>query len=273
MVEDQKRKAEEKNKLKNNLSSAKEECDRMEKVLLKCYHELEKRITEHDLVVAERNQRMIPVTLKMVKQAEEEVAAAKENAQNAKERLEDHRLMLRDQEKMDNELIGVKCNIRELDEVLFKDVGDRIKSSGNWPLLIDPSGQSSVFLRYRDTNYLCAINPSQMKPDVIRMALIGAIRFGKCFVLDMMEVDMFDVLHNIFDEVQPGLMDELMTKKILKDQNYLSLVKPTDDEVYQPSQFVHYTASKFQFVILSKSQHPNDELMAKTYPIRVIVKA
>ena len=46
-----------------------------------------------------------------------------------------------------------------------------------WPLVIDTSGQSSVFLRYRDTNYLNALRPKSMEPDVIRKAVMGAIRY------------------------------------------------------------------------------------------------
>lgn len=45
-----------------------------------------------------------------------------------------------------------------------------------WPLLIDSSPQTSTFLRYRDTNFLNALNPKQMEPDVIRLALLGALR-------------------------------------------------------------------------------------------------
>ena len=38
--------------------------------------------------------------------------------------------------------------LQELDDVLVRDVGDKIKADGRWPLLIDTSGQASVFLRY-----------------------------------------------------------------------------------------------------------------------------
>jgi hypothetical protein len=31
---------------------------------------------------------------------------------------------------------------------LVRDVGDKIKADGRWPLVIDTSGQASVFLRY-----------------------------------------------------------------------------------------------------------------------------
>ena len=75
------------------------------------------------------------------------------------------------------ELPGIKCNIRELDEVLMRDVGNRIKDSGKWPMIIDTTGQASTFVRYRDTNYVCALNPKDVEEERMRMSLIGAIRY------------------------------------------------------------------------------------------------
>ena len=46
-----------------------------------------------------------------------------------------------------------------------------------WPLLIDSTPQSSTFLRYRDTNFINALNPKHMEPDVIRLAILGGVRF------------------------------------------------------------------------------------------------
>lgn len=46
-----------------------------------------------------------------------------------------------------------------------------------WPMIIDPSKQAATFLRYRDTNYLNCCNPRDMEPEVIRMALLGSIRY------------------------------------------------------------------------------------------------
>lgn len=50
------------------------------------------------------------------------------------------------------------------------------RSPRRWPLVIDPSGQSAIFLRYRDTNYLNTVNPSDMAVETIRLALLGALR-------------------------------------------------------------------------------------------------
>lgn len=45
-----------------------------------------------------------------------------------------------------------------------------------WPLVIDPAKQCATFLKYRDTNYLCVLNPRDMEPEVIRLAILGALR-------------------------------------------------------------------------------------------------
>lgn len=47
-----------------------------------------------------------------------------------------------------------------------------------WPLVIDPSGQAATFLRYQDTNYVDTVNPEHLRPETIRLALLGAIRYG-----------------------------------------------------------------------------------------------
>ena len=63
---------------------------------------------------------------------------------------------------------GVKVTIRDLEDVLIRDVGNKIAEDGRWPLLIDETGQVSVFVRYTDTNYLNAANPANMEPEKIR---------------------------------------------------------------------------------------------------------
>lgn len=96
---------------------------------------------------------------------------------------------------------GLKCQVPELHDVLMKDVGGRIRADGRsvvvagwvggqrrwvgssdlvttlrWPLVIDPSGQAATFLRYQDTNYVVAVNPAHLRPERLRLALLGALR-------------------------------------------------------------------------------------------------
>jgi len=265
----QKQKDVQASKLKDDLSSAEKEYERLEKIYQRTCKELQKRIKEHDLMVEEGNKDMAAVTLKTVHQAENDLESAKISAEKAKKVLDNIRLDIREKKQDISDLKMLECNLKELEDVLIKDVGERIKSSGRWPLLIDPAGQSAMFLRYRNTNYLCAINPTEAKPEKIRLALLGGIRFGKPFVLDMMEADMFDIISDIMDQIQPNLMKSLMSKEIVKEENYMKLVKPSDDSQYQSSQFMHQFADQFQFVIITKKENPPQSLLDKTYPIKI----
>lgn len=63
-------------------------------------------------------------------------------------------------------VLVVVCS--DLDDVLVKDVGNKVRDSGKWPLVIDPSNQASVFLRYLDTNYVNACSSKNMEPNRLR---------------------------------------------------------------------------------------------------------
>ncbi|XP_011805014.1 PREDICTED: putative IQ motif and ankyrin repeat domain-containing protein LOC642574 homolog [Colobus angolensis palliatus] len=100
----------------------------------------------------------------------------------------------------EEEAPGLKCQVTGLHAVLMNDVGDRIRADGRsvlrarcgrfgvwtdssdlmgvprWPLVIDPSGQAATFLRYQDTNYVDTVNPEHLKPERLRLALLGALR-------------------------------------------------------------------------------------------------
>jgi len=59
------------------------------------------------------------------------------------------RLACRDEEAEEQDLIGVKCTVRELDDVLVRDVGNKIKDSGRVVLLLETgrANQAGTFLR------------------------------------------------------------------------------------------------------------------------------
>lgn len=55
----------------------------------------------------------------------------------------------------------------------------RIHVIFRWPLVIDLGKQCATFLKYRDTNYLCALSPRDMECETIRLAILGALRLVK----------------------------------------------------------------------------------------------
>ena len=153
----------------------------------------------------------------------------------------------------------------------MRDVGNKIRDSGRWPLIIDPSGQVSIFLKYRDTNYIDMFIPKYTQTDTVRLALLGAIRFGKMLVIDMRDVDMWHQVDVMFEQIQPGLLASLLSREFLQDEKYLSLVKPEDEEEYQKVNFMHGRVHKFCIAVLTKIAYPPDALLDIFYPISIVL--
>ncbi|CAC5367262.1 Putative IQ motif and ankyrin repeat domain-containing protein LOC642574 homolog [Mytilus coruscus] len=270
------RRAAEESILEKQVEITQQEYDVMQKQLNHAYCELEKRISEHDNAVAEGFNRP-EILVQAIQDAETEVEILKMNTEKSRDKLSQAKLKLREQQKGGDDgedpddLPGLKVLVKELDDVLFRDVGNKIKDSGKWPLIIDRTGQAATFLRYRDTNCVNALSPKQMEDDKVRLSLLGAVRFGKPFILDMMEVDMFDTVSDRFDNILKGLMGMIMDKSIMQEENYLKIVKESDGPDYQKNKFNDYRTSSFKFFIITKNPYPPDNLMDNTYPIRIYV--
>ena len=67
-------------------------------------------------------------------------------------------------------------------------------------------------MRYRDTNYVHILSRQEMEADRLRMALLGSMRYGKCFVVDFDNMDMFDALRTYLDAIKLGLFDACLEK-------------------------------------------------------------
>ncbi|XP_072458683.1 IQ motif and ankyrin repeat domain-containing protein 1 isoform X3 [Notamacropus eugenii] len=269
--EAQKQKEAETKRMAANVQELQKEQERCQKELQRAYCELNRRITEHDKCERKKMDKT-DITLQAIKDAETVVDELRLAAEKAEEKLALARLELREQtQEEEGELPGLKCPVAELHDVLLKDVGDRIQSDGRWPLVIDPSGQAATFLRYQDTNYLDTLNPAHMQPDRVRLALLGALRFGKPLVFDMREIDMFEVVKRQLDAIQPGLAQELLSKNLLNKDRFLSLLRPGDGPEYNRNQFQISRIIHFKVFFLTKTRRPPDPQLQTLLPIQVLL--
>ncbi|ESO94491.1 hypothetical protein LOTGIDRAFT_215456 [Lottia gigantea] len=274
LEEHKKQREAEQSKLEGVVEEALKDYQNKQKQLQTAHCELNKRIVEHDKAVLAGFDRP-ELLVQTIHDAELELETVKIHTEKARDKLAQARLRLREKQAGDDEsdvsdnLPGVKVAIRELEEVLLRDVGNKIRDSGKWPLIIDTSGQASTFLRYRDTNVINALRQQDMEPNRIRLALLGAIRYGKPLVIDMMQVDMYEVCRDRFDEVHKGLMDSILDSSLLKDEKYLSLVKPDDGEEYSHTK--HFFVENFKLFIVCANPYPSESLLNQMYPIRIIL--
>ncbi|XP_049488758.1 IQ motif and ankyrin repeat domain-containing protein 1 isoform X2 [Panthera uncia] len=261
--------------LKSGVQQLAEEGRRRHRELQQAYCELNRRITEHKC--EGRRLGRTELTLQAIKDAEAQVDRLRLEARKAEETLAVARLELRKQTQEGEEeeeaaaaaAPGLKCQVTELHDVLMKDVGDRIRVDGRWPLVIDPSGQAATFLRYQDTNYVDAVNPDHLRPERIRLALLGALRYGKPLVFDLCDVDLFPAVRQQLEAVQPGLAQELLGRGLLERERYLSLVRPADGPEYGPAGFQEARLRHFRLLFVTRAQRPSEEQLRVLLPVRV----
>ncbi|KAK3259728.1 hypothetical protein CYMTET_31288 [Cymbomonas tetramitiformis] len=265
------------NEKASEVTSAKEAYERDQKNLKKAHQELEKRIHEYDTVVGEaKPEELCNITLQTVKDAEKTLEEMKVLADESADNFRSVKLALRNLKDAegaeDEDEVGIRIELKELDEVLMRDVGNKIRDSGKWPLVIDVSKQVSVFLRYTDTNYVNACSSTNMEPNKLRRSLLGGIRYGKPMVLDLMDVDLMDEIERAFDVIEFGLFDEIMSKGLLQNEAYMKLIRKDDGEEYHPNKFQDSRAQKFKLIIITSNRDPKESLVESTYVMRVKVK-
>ena len=126
-----------------------------------------------------------------------------------------------------------------------------------------------VFLRYLDSNYVNACSSANMERNRLRRSLLGAIRYGKPLVIDVMDVDMWDEVESHFDAIEPGLWRRVMDKSMLENEGYLKLVRPDDGEEYGKNNFQDNRTERFMLILSTSSRRPSEEMVEQCYTIRV----
>ncbi|XP_076441158.1 IQ motif and ankyrin repeat domain-containing protein 1-like [Babylonia areolata] len=160
-----------------------------------------------------------------------------------------------------------EISLKEINVVLNDSKG-LIKASGRWPLVIDEAERVGVFLRHRDCNNLHVMDSAEMRPDSIRLALLGAIRYGKPMTINLGENGSIDIVQEFFNEVMPDLMDLVLTKQILEDDRYMKLVRPTDDADYTQNT-LFAVGEGFNFVFLTANPTITEDTMGKVIVFKV----
>ena len=201
---------------------------------------------------------------KEIKKKEEENAANDENAADNSGS---------DEEESEENVMQI--NIKEFDDMILRDLSGVVKKSEDkWPLIVDQNEQAATFLRYRDTNYINCLDMQAMQGEKFRMSLIGAIRYGKPFVLDLMQYDqeLVESVKMVCDQIEyPNLFEEMCNKKLMHKDNFMRLVKlEKDGKEYEHQNFNEIRLRNFKVIFLTANPYPNDKLMKMTVPIRVV---
>eukprot|EP01062_Namystynia_karyoxenos_P063823 TRINITY_DN5660_c3_g1_i1.p1 TRINITY_DN5660_c3_g1~~TRINITY_DN5660_c3_g1_i1.p1 ORF type:complete len:553 (+),score=243.14 TRINITY_DN5660_c3_g1_i1:116-1774(+) len=260
--------------LEGNVDDLESKYKNFSRLYCKAKCSLEERILEYDKLtrmVAGERQEVIDAALSALHDAEKHKEEVKEQLDEAQDKLYQARLKLRVHQKkeLNADDPGVEIKVKALPEVAIVDVGGKIAAEGKWPFVIDYSGQARIFLQYRDTNYVNAINGHHMEPEMLRKALLGAIRYGKPMVVDLMDVDILDRVKEQFNKVEAGLWEKILTRQITKNEGFKSLIKEEDGADYRPQNFPFGNIEAFRFLVLCSNRLPPDELLTQMYVLRI----
>ncbi|KAJ8305744.1 hypothetical protein KUTeg_016289, partial [Tegillarca granosa] len=127
-----------------------------------------------------------------------------------------------------------------------------------WPLIIDQKGVAGTFLQYQDVNMVQGIKA--MSPDSIRIAILGAMRYGKPLVFDMLDMDLYETLKGKFDSVQDGLLDLILDRSITKEEYCGLLIKEEDGPEYDKNNFSPERMEDFMFIVVTTNPEQHKEL-------------
>lgn len=125
-------------------------------------------------------------------------------------------------------------------------------------LIVDLGGKAATFLSYRDVNMAMAYRPDDTDPEVLRKLLLGALRFGKPFVLDMLSLPLTEeALADLLEPVLPDLPRLLLSREITSEDNYKRLLRPSDgDEYTNLTLWKERNLDFFSFILLTRLPVP-----------------
>jgi len=268
------------------VQAKKEIVQSLKKQLNTAWQDYEKRIYEHDNAVAQGFDKP-EITIQCINDAEMTMESLKIKLEKAQADYAMAQMKVREQQhKQKNfenadsddefdEFAGnpliMKCTLNEIPDVLFRDVGNKIKESGKWPMIIDSSGKACLFLRYQDTNYVNILDTRACSEQKLKESLLGSIRYGKPLIIDLQNMDLWNAMESSFNRIKENLWEELFSKTLMENQNYMKLIDiKVDKPEYHPNKFAHMYSEKFKLVILTGQAVPPDEWVDVTYPVEIV---
>ena len=145
------------------------------------------------------------------------------------------------------------------------------RDTDRYSLVVDLGGKANTYFSYRDCNMALAYKPSDADPCVLRKLLLGALRYGKPFVLDMLSMPLEqETICELLDPVLPGLLGLLISRKIVQEVHYAKLVRDGDEEEYTDlSLYSDRALAHFHFILLSRVPVPPQWCVDGLFVIKV----
>ena len=104
---------------------------------------------------------------------------------------------------------------------------------------------------------IARVRPDDVDADRLRKMILGSLRYGKPFVIDMLSLALDrEAFDEMLEPVLPGLFNLLTSREILREENYSQLIKESDDDDYTLKHWRERTTEHFHFIVFSKLPAP-----------------
>mmetsp|Transcript_55595 Transcript_55595/g.110492 ORF Transcript_55595/g.110492 Transcript_55595/m.110492 type:complete len:562 (-) Transcript_55595:72-1757(-) len=219
-----------------------------------------------------------------LKRAEAELETAKGVYQSLEWELRRVRLKVRDFEnklrrksRKDGEepnLLDQVILIKDLADVVVRDVGGKRLEDGRWPLIFDPAGNAATFFTYSGVVFnideLSMLSASDNKEDRNRllMALLNNLKYGGPVAIHLgNDFGKMEQVEDAFNYVEKGFFNTITDRSVLYSylmpRRFLHLVPPEQKDDYCNLMFDDEHLAKFLLCFIVSAEEPIREVMEK----------
>lgn len=170
--------------------------------------------------------------------------------------------------------------VAQLNNVLLRDLGERIAQGGRWPLVLDPGDIAQKLIQYSGSSLLNFFRSGDMEPERIRVALLTMLRGGGVLALDLHNFGAgvgLDLLSQPFENVRENLFQDICSRALLqvpkgkRMPNFYDLVtKEERQERFKAQLFDDKMIARFKFMVLTSTELPHKDLLEHFDVIRVV---
>lgn len=184
-----------------------------------------------------------------------------------------------------NHGFNMTIQIKEVSDVLIKDVSGARKKDGRWPLVIDPSGKTSTFMSYSGAAIFNAVELMASLNDKefmlrFRKALLKGLLYGAQLVIDLQGFGFpIDTLEEVFNTLEKGLWNKLTDRAVLYSyllpRRFMRLVHGSanatelEKEGFHEGCFLDDYIQNFVLSFLTTIKEPDLDFAKLFYVIRV----
>ena len=95
-------------------------------------------------------------------------------------------------------------------------------------------------------------------------------RYGKTLVIDLLDIDLWDIVRDKFDAIRAGLFEDLLDNKVIRESCYAKLIKPEDGDAYKLKHWIDQRTENFRVLFITTVRYPDDDMLATLLPIEVV---